>query len=462
MAGPFYVRKSGNDGNAGTSPATAKLTVDAGEALFTPGGTELLYVGPGTYREKVTAGKSGASLGSEHQIIADIFGDYTGDAPGIVRITASDNDSSFVRSSAIEADASHQRWIGFLLDGGSTSVVELTPSATRSNWILEDCLLDPWGGPATLYSNPSFDAEAVLRRCIIKSFLNGKHFEQAGTNTITLLLEACYIEGVAGNDAGGSHFSCSGVGVLDLTLRHSYLGPIPGQVFYRQGGTFTALARNCVIRMGDGIKESGTPTLDTDYNHYEGNNLPSLNTNETAGWSGNGLLWALLRRHAVYQLIRPDGGVAISGVSDIFGRSIPQGSGSSLGPAENQDYPIKDQSIFGTAAPSMASQPGRRLSVFRTWLVKGGQSNSFSVKMRYNTAYTVSPKPRMTIKANPLFGLAADVVIEADVTALNAFAIFGDSITPTVSGEVELWFQTFSTEASAQGWFDDLVGPTYP
>jgi hypothetical protein len=79
----YYVRKTGNDGSAGTSAGAAWLTID--KAANTVAAGDVVWIGAGVYRELVTIDTSGSS-GSEIEWRADIDGSMTGDR-GLVIIT---------------------------------------------------------------------------------------------------------------------------------------------------------------------------------------------------------------------------------------------------------------------------------------------------------------------------------------------------------------------------------------
>ena len=81
----FYVRTSGSDLNDGTTPATAWRTI--GKALGASGisSGDTAYIGSGTYREGVACNLTSPT--AETSIIGDILGQYTGDAPGEIRLT---------------------------------------------------------------------------------------------------------------------------------------------------------------------------------------------------------------------------------------------------------------------------------------------------------------------------------------------------------------------------------------
>ncbi len=81
----YYVRKTGNNASAGTSAATAWLTI--GKALGATGiaSGDTVYVGAGVYREVVTVAMTSATV--ETRVVGDVDGVQTGDA-GEVQWTA--------------------------------------------------------------------------------------------------------------------------------------------------------------------------------------------------------------------------------------------------------------------------------------------------------------------------------------------------------------------------------------
>lgn len=81
----YYVRKSGSDGNAGTSPAAAWLTISKALGASGIASGDTVYIGPGVYREMITCNLTSPS--TETFVIGDIYGVQTGDTPGEVRIS---------------------------------------------------------------------------------------------------------------------------------------------------------------------------------------------------------------------------------------------------------------------------------------------------------------------------------------------------------------------------------------
>ncbi|HEU4419911.1 MAG TPA: Ig-like domain-containing protein, partial [Planctomycetota bacterium] len=80
----YYVRKTGSDGNAGTTPATAWLTLGKAENTMVAG--DIVYVGAGTYQEALVIQVNG-TVTNRITYHADVAGAYAGDA-GAVIVTA--------------------------------------------------------------------------------------------------------------------------------------------------------------------------------------------------------------------------------------------------------------------------------------------------------------------------------------------------------------------------------------
>lgn len=123
----YYAGVGGNDGNAGTSWALRKLTIQAAVNVATTAG-DTVYVGPGTYRETCTFGTSGTA-GNVISLIGDYTGANTSGVKGVVRITGSNDDIAVTRANCIVASGKSYITIrGFLLEFCSGEVVSLAAS----------------------------------------------------------------------------------------------------------------------------------------------------------------------------------------------------------------------------------------------------------------------------------------------------------------------------------------------
>lgn len=131
----YYVRKTGDNGNTGLSPAQAWLTID--NAANTVAAGDIVYVGSGVYRELVTMDTPGAA-GNLIQYIADITGAYTGDAGPVIISGHTTDTAAAVRAWCVDMNAMEFiTWTGFIFNGGSTAAVGNTSSA--ANLAYEGC-----------------------------------------------------------------------------------------------------------------------------------------------------------------------------------------------------------------------------------------------------------------------------------------------------------------------------------
>lgn len=157
-----YCGIGGNDANDGLSWANRKLTLNGVEDTPVASG-DIVYVGPGVYRELLTLDVSGAS---EIAYIADVTGEHTDGVGGQVRITGSDNDQTGARNNCIVASAKNYRTFrGFRLDGSLQHTINAT---NCSNWILEDCTLDGINaGSQYLVLISGTGTSWTMRRCVV-------------------------------------------------------------------------------------------------------------------------------------------------------------------------------------------------------------------------------------------------------------------------------------------------------
>ena len=125
MATYYVSSTTGNDSNAGTSVGAAKATLGAGENLATTAG-DIVYIAPGTYREKVVHGYSGTAADRIYFIGDPDCEIFTAITPGIIRVTISDaNDIAenggtqyIIKSNGKD----YITWKNVYVDGGSGGV----------------------------------------------------------------------------------------------------------------------------------------------------------------------------------------------------------------------------------------------------------------------------------------------------------------------------------------------------
>lgn len=466
----YYVRKSGNDANNGTTPALAKLTIDGASGLLSIAlaAGDRAFIGPGIYRERPVFDRSGSSgAGNQIDFIADHLGEHTTDAPGIVRISALDaNDQSADRAGAVILDASYFRLLGFVLHGASDSkadgnaVVYANPSAARLGVEIEDCLLDPAGGDSLVHFGTTSTMNLTLRRCVARAYGDWMAYG-GGQGAHVLTLESVWHEAWAGDqyfavDSASANWT---VGVNKCRFGPGRAGDFIGHY----GGFTTITIRNSILSIGrDMAVSGGGGSLDFthQYNVWHGN-APTLDTGEVSRWDADLWPWSVLRALRSHVELGADAGISTGAPAlDLLGLTVPQGSAVGFGPLENQDDPQRDTATFRTASPSMRSQTARRL-LHRFWWGVRAQPETFSVYARYNSSYTGTPKPRLIVKAQRALGLASDTFSEAPGASADTWNQLTVNVTPSAAGVVELWFETYSVQAGAQAWFDDFVGPIF-
>ena len=161
MTDYFVDPVNGNDGNAGTSWAQAKLTLNGAEDIPVVAGDDV-YCGPGVYRETLTVDVNG-SAGNPITYIADVTGENTDGIGGPCRITGSDDDLSATRASCISSSGKiYRTFRGFQFDMFTGDGVG--DSNDPTNWIIEDCVFINTGADSIDFAG-SGQANCTIRRC---------------------------------------------------------------------------------------------------------------------------------------------------------------------------------------------------------------------------------------------------------------------------------------------------------
>jgi hypothetical protein len=290
-AATYYVRVSGRDSNAGTTPTAAFRTI--GRALTAAQAGDVIYVGGGTYVGSVTTVRAGTAA-ARISLIGDRAGVYTGDA-GTPVIQASG--SVGVTFSHAQVDF---EW--FTIQGGVNNVVSsVTGSAVRGSTLvgasgdaarttggtlaLIGCEISGHGGDA---AEALGQGRVTLTSCTISSGTAGVNVSAAGARAT---VARCTIRDLTGLgvvsagvlsltntmlydvDGGGVRITGGSATLWNNTLHEA--GPTGIDL---RGGTLTL--RNTIISAsGTGFSvTSGTPT--------HGNNLYHGNTTNYHGVAG--------------------------------------------------------------------------------------------------------------------------------------------------------------------------------
>jgi len=291
----YYVRKTGNNSNAGTSAGAAWLTI--GKALGATGiaSGDTVYIGAGTYREVVTVNMTSAV--AETFIIGDVDGVQTGDAGEVIWTAYTTNDTTAPANTAL-LTLSARDFLTFrritMVEGNALLINGITSSST--NIKIQDCVL--LGNPGTtnsmLFFAVGFGApiHLLIERCWIRG---------SGGNVLALTLargtgsdydadvivrNVVFYSVVNSNfvvlNSGGAGANEGGGGYIYNSL---LFGPRDGDVIKANDAnvtgatwTFPMLVYNCIIHGGLSAAESGQ--LVEDYNHIL---ATTTHTNVTQG-----------------------------------------------------------------------------------------------------------------------------------------------------------------------------------
>jgi len=270
-----YVGPGGNNANSGLTWALRKLTLNGVEDTPVVAG-DVVYVGPGTYRELLTVDVSGSS-GNVIEYIADYLGTNTDGVGGVVRITgAASNDQSASLSSALVASGkSYRTFTGFLMDTVTGNMIDFNTSCT--NMIINRCHLDAMGRPTTLMNiDGASQSNISLTNCLIIGGSNGIN----PNHTVTL------------NNSGHNFSNCVFIGSSAGALRIARVGGITVKncVFFAcatgvqvanalaVGQTIT-VNNNQFLMCNSGISATAVAEIPEDYNNLFGNATARTNTN---------------------------------------------------------------------------------------------------------------------------------------------------------------------------------------
>lgn len=264
----YYVGPGGNNGNAGTSWATRKLTLNGAEDIPVVAG-DTVYVGAGTYRETLTCDVAGGA-GTPITYIGDVFGANTDGVGGFVRVTGSDDDQSATRNYGIDTNNKNYRTFrGFVVDGCAQRGIQIF----GDNVIVEDC--------AFMHNNQygiyrvSGSTDLIIRRCwVMWNMITGIQISASVTEDNTnILIENCIV-----SMNPNSNIYNNGVGGLTInncTIVGGYRGV--RQVLALNPGQTSAVYNSQIIYCLDGLFADVAGDLVEDYNNLRNNTTDRTN-----------------------------------------------------------------------------------------------------------------------------------------------------------------------------------------
>lgn len=209
----YYVGPGGSDSNDGLSWSGRKLTLNGVEDIPVSAG-DIVYVGPGIYREQLTCDVSGSS-GNLITYIGDLTGVNTDGIGGIVRITGTDNEQTVARNYCIISNGTdYRKFVSLFLDEATTALMDI---ASSDSWIVEDCVFSAhnsgWPNRGIYYRPDANNLLLEVRRCIFHTTSNGIVISAAGdyyTNPSSII-ENCIIDNIYYFDIDGIYVDVEGI-----------------------------------------------------------------------------------------------------------------------------------------------------------------------------------------------------------------------------------------------------------
>lgn len=459
-----YCGIGGNDGNSGLTWALRKLTLNGVEDTPVVA-NDLVYVGPGVYREMLTVDVSGAG-GNIITYCADVTGEHTDGVGGIVRVTGSDNDQAAARGNCITANGKDYRTFrGFFFD---TTTSHMIDGIDCENWIIEDCSFQNCGGGNGFVACSGVDqTDWIIRRCIFFiSRSQGIRFTHGATvDNTNHLVENCFFA-VINYDA----VNIARIG--NVTVRNCLFFAPGGSgvdVETSAAGGQTCTVENCILTgCGNALEGMAVGDITEDYNTFWSNDTDRVLTNVGA----NSLTYPPL-------LLPP---ILHSGVSQISGFKFPWWFGelsewSQVRAITGSNEPTEDQR--GIARPVTASKNSwgalqfadmeRETGTVRTgsaslvlhdagrhqiWVPVTATSTTISVYV-YREANYAGNLPQMICKQP---GQADDVT--TDAAAASQWNLLTTTFTPAADPPyvvVELISRNTAVALAYETFFDDLV-----
>lgn len=480
----YYVRKSGSDGNAGTSSGTAWLTIDHAANNVSAG--DIVWIGAGVYREEVTIDTSGTS-GSEIEWRADIDGTQTGDAGLVVITTLTDETGTGGTGSVINLNGkTFNEFYDLIIGPAGTATTDYTIEATAGNTsyegiLFEGCtLIRPLDSSnAVLEANYNAGASMtgnapLMRNC----YIDGEVSITYGTFTADVAcgwqFENCtamnaFFEIDGPNSDPG--FGVSDYKFTNCTLRSSDQTIIQASDQWNTGNT--GRIDNCAF-----IMNGGAPVQITgDGGTWNGDNNKSTNDNPFSGIAGSnnavnmGVLlgehvdhicrkWFGWTPYAAYEQVQDIGSGYTSGgidagsatyapAADMIGNSRPMGRGDDVGAVESRARGQQETTTVRTGSSSMKfSGAGYHESTMEV----DGTGITISVYGRYDSNYS-GGLPKLEV-----YQMETGTLLASDTMtgAANNWEELTASFTPS-AGWIRIRLVSQDTSASGLCFFDDLV-----
>lgn len=432
----YFVRKSGSDSNAGTSPSQAWATI--GKALGAAGisSGDTVYIGAGVYRESVTVNMTSAV--AETRVVGDVDGAKTGDI-GEVRWTGY-TDDKILPSAGQNLILNGRDFLTFekiVFVGGNNRCIDASTTLS-TNITINDCYFIS-GNYANMLIRIDATAQGVLNwtfnRCIFIHAFRDSHITiipAVGSSSwdLNVRINNCLFLGGATAQVylnGGATCFAGGVYINNCTFGFNEVRAFRNDST-RTSQTFPCRINNCFFigSFASAAIEGGhaSQTIQ-DYNYFAcgfPNTLTTTNGSNSRGsgdfsyhfhigqeiWQGKQIKPALTP--CLDSPLLSFGNVSGS-ITDYWNRTRPagcgplmSGTGNAVGYIEYHDYGNKENSVVdGIPNPLKLIGPGDQDLYFP---VESGRSTNFSILGRYDSLHGTTNKPQVILLSNGELGIS--------------------------------------------------------
>lgn len=477
----YYVRKTGSDGAAGTSPATAWATI--GKALGASGiaSGDTVYIGAGTYREAITVNMTSAT--AETRVVGDVDGAQTGDA-GQVIVTAYTTNDTTTPAASPTIDLNGRDYLTFenlVIVGGSSANGSCLAAVTAqsTNITIRQCaLMSAYNGAVIYYFSSTASAPTwVIERCVLWGMIYGIRIglqtSASADYDANFIIRNCFIcAGIGGSailiESGGANsFKGGGVDVLNCTV-------IGGSHGVRTNGDLSTsipcTVYNSIIHAGNdtALRSSASSQITENYNYLlavaprtnvsSGANSQTNPTYAPLVEIGQSLLMGMNAR----PFGMPMAGSPLLGFGNTGGPTVdglnrprPAGGGSTangIGYLERHDTGAKETTTVRTGSTALVIVgPGDHEFAIPV----DATATTVSVYARYDSTHAATNKPQAMILNGTECGVAtatATMTAAADTWEQLSF-----SFTPTATGIVTLRLISRAAAGGGKAFFDDVA-----
>lgn len=486
MPTTYYIRKTGSDAAAGTSPGAAWLTL--GKALGASGmaSGDTCYVGGGVYREAVTAALTAPTV--DTFIIGDTTGEFTGDSGLVFMTPYVTNDKTAPVSTAplILSGKDFLNFTGIIFIGGNNSVNAngtcVSAITTTKELKFRTCSFYPGSSaginlprvvmtpPVDVASNILFDGCLFWENADNGTSYALKIFPPTSASAdydMNFQITNCLFLGVGGgillSPTGAAAFKPGGMDVSWCTI----MSAGSAAVLAANASCSTSIPStvyNCILFSK--LQANASGQIVEDYNLIHSS---TARTNVSAGTHSiaDGSYAMLFSFGQEFQagyrgrpMFTPFDGSPILGFgnsgsrsTDFLGRLVPAGGGSTspgIGYLERHDTAIKEVTTTDAGSVGLVIVgPGDheiKANVDATATV-------LTIKARYDTNHAATNKPQVQLVAEGFIGVAAETkTMTAAVDTWETLTF--SSFTPTAKGVVTLRLISRSAAGNGKAFFD--------